>query len=91
MVGLFGSATVLCGIVIANDLGIVDHLFDFHLDVDGIKEQAARDMTDRKENERRYGERSKDAGVSGWSRWSNDNRSADSSERGTYGPPDRDN
>lgn len=83
---------VLVGGVIAHDRGIdqamIDHLLDFHLDVqERLEEDRDRYEADKiieAEKQRRYNEFSDE--VSGW--WRDSGDSGSSSDRGTYTPPE---
>ncbi len=49
--GLFGGALVLVAAVVAQDrIAIVDHLFDFHLDVDEIQREVQNERSKRENN-----------------------------------------
>lgn len=95
MGGIFGSSTLLVIGVVAHDRQIdkciVDHLFDFHLDSDHVKEEAAKDKFN-KECEKRS-EKEAAARRQAWAdevrSWYNDNDRSHN-ERGTLCPPDRD-
>jgi hypothetical protein len=58
-------------------IGLVDHLFDFHLDTDRLYDEAMEDKRDRDERQRNQDE---------WARDINDFNNRDS-DRGTYCTP----
>lgn len=84
--GLFSLSILMVGGVIAQDrLAIVDHLFDFHLNEEAIRQEVEDRETARKE---------KDARINAWVneiRGSTDRGDYANDDRGTTGPPDRDN
>jgi hypothetical protein len=85
--GIFSLTALLIACVIAEDrVGVVDHLFDFHLNEEGCREEAERANRDRKNSERRQNEWANDV------RWSNDRGDYANDDRGTVpSGPDRDN
>lgn len=82
--GLLSFTFLLVTAVIAEDrLGIIEHVFDFHLNEEACIQDAERANAERKDSERRHREWADDV------RWSNDRSYND--QHGTTGPPDRDN
>lgn len=84
--GILGAALLLViGVVASDNVGMVEHVFDFHLDEDACREEAQRANDQKKEREARTDEWCKEI------RWQNDRGDYANDDRGTVGPPDRDN
>lgn len=83
---IFCCAFLLVAAVIASDnVGMVEHVFDFHLNEEACREEAQRGKEERKEREARTEQWCRDI------RWENDRGDYANDDRGTIGPPDRDN
>lgn len=82
--GFATSLVIFLGFSATREIAVVDHFFDFHINEKALREEIDHSKQNARDKERRVKEWVNDI------HWDSAAGNADSNDRGTSGPPDRD-